>query len=84
MKATNSEKGLAGEHVVNEKIVPLAVNITSQEGRKLKKVMIPGQKDGKTGSIKKSKKAIQQCDYNLSCYTLWWRQMERDMVKDMM
>jgi hypothetical protein len=46
VKATNPEKGLAGEHVVNEEIVPLAVKITSQEGRKLKKVMIPDQKDG--------------------------------------
>ena len=51
VKATNPEEGLAGEHDVNEEIVPIADKITSQEkGRKVKKVMIPCQKDGKTGS----------------------------------
>ena len=51
MKATSPEEAFAGEHDVNEEIVPIADKITSQEkGRKVKKVMIPCQKDGKTGS----------------------------------
>ena len=56
MKATSPEEGFAGEHDVNEEIVPIANKITSQEkGRKVKKVMIPCQKDGKTGSKRVTK-----------------------------